>query len=303
MIHARESEVFKYLRPKKKFPHVWCPGCGHGIAMGSILRAISSLDYEKDNVAMVSGIGCSSRMPAYVDFNTLHTLHGRAIPFATGVKLANPKLKTIVITGDGDATAIGGNHLIHAARRNLDITVILLNNNIYGMTGGQVSPATDFTGRGSTAPYGNPEHPFDIPKLVIAAGASFVARTTTFHVLAMDKIIRQGLEHHGFTLIEIFSQCPTYYGKWNRVGDAAEIMKIYKKDTYPVIRAENMSDEEKAGRYPIGILHQETKSEFLDEFNAIVDRLKGIEKPAPEKTEEKNEKKEQNDEKEKIEVK
>ncbi len=303
MIHARESEVFKYLRPKKKFPHVWCPGCGHGIAMGSILRAISSLDYEKDNVAMVSGIGCSSRMPAYVDFNTLHTLHGRAIPFATGVKLANPKLKTIVITGDGDATAIGGNHLIHAARRNLDITVILLNNNIYGMTGGQVSPATDFTGRGSTAPYGNPEHPFDIPKLVIAAGASFVARTTTFHVLAMDKIIRQGLEHHGFTLIEVFSQCPTYYGKWNRVGDAAEIMKIYKKDTYPVIRAENMSDEEKAGRYPIGILHQETKSEFLDEFNAIVDRLKGIEKPAPEKTEEKNEKKEQNDEKEKIEVK
>jgi len=220
-------------------------------------------------------------MPAYVDFNTLHTLHGRAIPFATGVKLANPKLHTIVVTGDGDATAIGGNHLIHAARRNLDITVILLNNNIYGMTGGQVSPATEFTGRGSTAPYGNPEHPFDIPKLAIAAGASFVARTTTFHVMAMDKIIRQGLDHHGFALIEVFSQCPTYYGKWNRVGDAAEIMKIYKRNTYPVTREENMSPEDKAGRYPIGILHQEVKSEFLDEFMAISDRLTKKEPAAP----------------------
>jgi 2-oxoglutarate ferredoxin oxidoreductase subunit beta len=242
--------------------------------MASIIRAIHSLELNKDDIAMVSGIGCSSRMPAYVDFNTLHTLHGRAIPFATGLKLANPRLYTMVITGDGDATAIGGNHLIHAARRNLDITVILMNNNIYGMTGGQVSPTTHFGGRGSTARYGNPEHPFDITKLVIAAGGSYVARTTTYHVLAMDKIIKEGIENKGFSLIEVFSQCPTYEGKWNRRGDAASIMKYYKQNTYPVARAESMSDEDKKGKFPVGVIYHEEKSEFLQEYHALIDRLK-----------------------------
>lgn len=270
----RDSIVFKYLRPKKKFPHVWCPGCGHGIVMGSIIRAVHDLQLDKNDIAMVSGIGCSSRMPAYVDFNTLHTLHGRGIAFATGIKLANPKLNVIVITGDGDAAAIGGNHLIHAARRNIDMTVILLNNNIYGMTGGQVSPTTPFGNRGSTARYGNPEHPFDIPQLVIAAGGTFVARTTAYHVLAMDKIIKQAIEHKGFSLVEIFSQCPTYEGKWNRRGDAANILKYYKENTYQISRANSLTEEQKAGKFPIGILYEDKeKPEFTEEYSSIRSRI------------------------------
>lgn len=271
----RDSIVFNYLRPKKKFPHVWCPGCGHGIVMGSIIRAVDSLGLNKDEVAMVSGIGCSSRMPTYVDFNTLHTLHGRAIAYATGLKLGNPNLNVLVVTGDGDAAAIGGNHLIHAARRNIDMTVILLNNNIYGMTGGQVSPTTPFGNRGSTARYGNPEHPFDVPQLVIAAGASFVARTTAYHVLQMDKILKQAIEHKGFSLVEIFSQCPTYEGKWNRRGDAADILKFYKDNTYQAARADSLTEEQKKGKFPIGILFEDkSKPEFVSEYLSIVNRIK-----------------------------
>lgn len=289
----RDSIIFNYLRPKKKFPHVWCPGCGHGIVMGSLIRAIDELKLDKDDVAMVSGIGCSSRLPTYVDFNTLHTLHGRAIAYATGLKLANPRLHVIVITGDGDAAAIGGNHLIHAARRNIDLTVVLMNNNIYGMTGGQVSPTTPFGGRGSTARYGNPEHPFDIPKLAIAAGATFVARTTAYHVLAMDKIFKHAIEHKGFSLVEVFSQCPTYEGKYNRRGDAASMLKFYKDHAYQVARAESMSEEERKGKFPIGILYQDNeKAEFLEEYLAIVNRLQ-IEMQMQENEGQKSEKKEE----------
>jgi 2-oxoglutarate ferredoxin oxidoreductase subunit beta len=242
--------------------------------MGSIIRAVHSLGLNKDDVAMVSGIGCSSRMPTYVDFNTLHTLHGRAIAYATGLKLGNPKLNVLVVTGDGDAAAIGGNHLIHAARRNIDMTVFLLNNNIYGMTGGQVSPTTPFGNRGSTARYGNPEHPFDIPQLVIAAGASFVARTTAYHVLQMDKIIKQAIEHKGFSLVEIFSQCPTYEGKWNRRGDAANILKFYKEHTYQIARADSLTEEQKQGKFPIGILYEDkSRPEFVSEYQSIVNRI------------------------------
>ncbi|GAB4183815.1 MAG: 2-oxoacid:ferredoxin oxidoreductase subunit beta [Calditrichia bacterium] len=292
----RDSVVFNYLRPKKKFPHVWCPGCGHGIVMGSIIRAIHELNLNKDDIAMVSGIGCSSRMPTYVDFNTLHTLHGRAIAFATGLKLANQKLHVIVVTGDGDATAIGGNHLIHAARRNIDLTVILLNNNIYGMTGGQVSPTTPFGNRGSTAKYGNPEQPFDIAKLVIASGGTFVARTTSYHVLAMDKLIKQSIEHKGFSMVEVFSQCPTYEGKWNRRGDAASIMRYYKENTFLINRADSMTDDQKAGKFPVGILHQDNeRPEFIQEYQAIVNRLSLEAKMNQENTESVSSKTNEND--------
>ena len=154
--------VLHYLRKDMKFPHVWCPGCGHGTILGAIIRAIDSIGWKKDEVVMVSGIGCSSRAPAYVDFNTLHTLHGRAIPFATGIKLANPALKVIVVTGDGDGAAIGGNHFIHACRRNIDLNVVVFNNGIYGMTGGQGSPTTPWMAFSTTTPYGNIEPPFDL---------------------------------------------------------------------------------------------------------------------------------------------
>lgn len=264
--------VLNYLRAKKQFPHVWCPGCGHGVVMGSLIRAIDKLSYNKDNVVMVSGIGCSSRMTSYVDFNTLHTLHGRPIAFATGLKLARPELPVIVITGDGDATAIGGNHFIHAARRNIDITVILMNNNIYGMTGGQVSPTTPYGGRGSTAKMGNPEHPFDISQLAIAAGATFVARSTAYHVPAMDRLIQQALENKGFSLVEIFSQCPTYEGKWNKRGDAAKMLKFYKENAVPVASVSKYSDEQMKEKFTIGVLHKVEKAEFTAEYQKIIDR-------------------------------
>ncbi len=264
--------VLNYLRAKKQFPHVWCPGCGHGVVMGSLIRAIDKLNLSKDNVIMVSGIGCSSRMTAYVDFNTLHTLHGRPIAFATGVKLANPELPVIVITGDGDAIAIGGNHFIHAARRNIDITVILMNNNIYGMTGGQVSPTTPYGARGSTARVGNPEHPFDISQLAITAGASFVARSTAYHVPAMDRLIQQALENKGFSLVEIFSQCPTYEGKWNKRGDAPQMLKHYKDNAIPVTSRSKYTEEQLKEKFLIGILHHQPKAEFTSEYQKIIEK-------------------------------
>ncbi len=183
----KSDVIHQYLRPKKAFPNVWCPGCGIGIVMGSLVRAIDKLQIARDAITLVSGIGCSSRLPVYLDFNTLHTTHGRALAFATGVKLAKPKMKVIVITGDGDCLAIGGNHFIHAARRNIDITTILINNMIYGMTGGQFSPTTPSEAFATTSPYGNKENQFDIPKLAMAAGASYVARGTVYHVNQLDE--------------------------------------------------------------------------------------------------------------------
>ena len=175
--------IYKYLRHDKKFPHVWCPGCGNGIVLGSLIRAIDSIGLKKDEIVLVSGIGCSGRMPVYVDFNTLHATHGRALTFATGIKLANPSLTVIVVMGDGDATAIGGNHLIHAARRNLDINAIIINNRIYGMTGGQHSPTTPYGAFTTTSTFGHIEHAFSIAELVVTAGGAFVARGTVYHCL------------------------------------------------------------------------------------------------------------------------
>lgn len=210
--------IHEYLRHDKKFPHVWCAGCSNGIILGSIIRAMAGMDIDRDDIVMVSGIGCSSRMPVYVDFNTLHTLHGRSIAYATGIKLHKPHLKVIVITGDGDCTAIGGNHLIHAARRNIDLTVILVNNNIYGMTGGQCSPTTPHDAIATTAPYGNIEPDFNICQLAIGAGATYVARTTAFHTQETQTMVKDAIEHPGFALIEVISACPVIYGRLNKKG-------------------------------------------------------------------------------------
>jgi len=183
----------EYLRHNKKFPHVWCPGCGNGIVMAALLRAIYRMELSKDEVVLASGIGCSGRMPTYLDFNTLHATHGRALTFATGVKLANPALHVVVIMGDGDATAIGGNHFIHAARRNLNLTAIIINNSIYGMTGGQYSPTTPFGAKSTTSVYGHIEHAFSIAELAMTAGAAFVARSTVYHAELLDNLIELGI--------------------------------------------------------------------------------------------------------------
>ena len=249
-----QKRVHKFLRHGKKFPHVWCPGCSNGIVLGAIIRAVDELGYEKDDMAMVSGIGCSSRMPVYVDFNTLHTLHGRALAYATGVKMVKPEMNVCVVTGDGDSTAIGGNHLIHAARRNIDLTVIVINNNIYGMTGGQYSPTTPTGDFATTTPYGNIDPVFDICKLAEGAGATFVARTTAYHVVEAQSIIKQAFEHKGFSIVEIVSACPVIYGKLNKKGDAPAMMRDMKERAIPVKAFEKLTPEQVGNKYSRGIL-------------------------------------------------
>jgi 2-oxoglutarate ferredoxin oxidoreductase subunit beta len=265
--------VHKYLRPKKTFPHVWCSGCGIGVVLGALIRAIDKLEIPKDDIAVLSGIGCSSRLPVYVDFNTLHTTHGRAIAFASGVKAAKPKLNVIVITGDGDCLAIGGNHFIHACRRNINITTILINNHIYGMTGGQFSPTTPTTKRGSTAPYGNLEHPFDATKLAQAAGASYVARGTVYHTGQLIRMIADGISNNGFSVIDVLSNCQTYYGRWNKEGDAVKMVNWFKTHVVPVTSAAKLPPEKLEGKWITGVIHKEEKSEFTDNYAALRERV------------------------------
>lgn len=252
-VPARELRQ-EYLRHDKKFPHVWCPGCGNGIVMGSLLRAISKLKLTKDEVVMASGIGCSGRMPTYLDFNTLHTTHGRALTFATGIKLANPSLTVMAIMGDGDATAIGGNHFIHAARRNLNLTAVIINNSVYGMTGGQYSPTTPFGARTTTSVYGHVEHAFSIAELAVTAGASFVARSTVYHADLMDQLLEQAIMKRGFAVVEVISNCHVQYGRRNNLGGAVEMITGYRDNAVTVSRASRMTAAELEGKITIGVL-------------------------------------------------
>lgn len=253
-------EYKDFLR-KDKMPHIWCPGCGHGMVLSAFLRALAKKDYDPDNVAVISGIGCSARASGYLDFNTLHTTHGRAIPFATGIKMAKPGLKVIVLTGDGDSSAIGGNHLIHAARRNIELTVIVFNNNIYGMTSGQYSPLTPHMRLATTAPYGNIDYPFDLVNLAKGAGASFVARGATAQPRHLEKIIGQGLDHNGFSLIEVITQCPTYFGRKNKMGSPVDMLQWQR---------ENTSTSGKEGTIPLGIFVQVERPEYCANYYQLV---------------------------------
>ncbi|MCD6418335.1 2-oxoacid:ferredoxin oxidoreductase subunit beta [bacterium] len=267
------SDVHRYLRWKKRFPTVWCPGCGIGSIMGAIIRAVMDLNISKDDVALVSGIGCSSRMPVYVDFNTLHTTHGRAIPFATGIKLVRPDMKVIVVSGDGDALAIGGNHFIHAARRNIGITMILINNSIYGMTGGQVAPTTPLGAFAHTMPYGNIDPDFNPVELAMAAGATFVARSTVYSIVQTTNYIKKALQHQGFSLVEIISQCPVLFGRLNKMPDPKQLLKWQKDNSIPLAKAKNMSPEELEGKIITGIFREEDKMEYTQRYAELVKRV------------------------------
>lgn len=268
--------IHKYLRHNKKFPHVWCPGCSNGIVLGATIRAIAELELNKDNLAMVSGIGCSSRMPVYVDLNTLHTLHGRAIAYATGIKMYKPDMKVMVITGDGDCTAIGGNHFIHAARRNIDITVILINNNIYGMTGGQYSPTTPTGDRATTMPYGNIDNTFDICNLALGAGATFVARTSSYHALEAQEFISKAMQHKGFSLVEIISACPVIYGRLNKKGDAPAMMQKMKENIIPIAAYDKLDPEKRIGKIKRGIFRQVDEPEYTQKYAELVKSLNPV---------------------------
>ena len=264
--------VKDYIR-ERFFPHLWCPGCGHGIVLNGLLRAVEKLGMSKNEIVMVSGIGCSSRISGYVDFHTLHTLHGRALAFATGVKLSRPELNLIVPMGDGDALAIGGNHFIHAARRNIDITAIVMNNRTYGMTGGQYSPLSGYGASATTAPYTNIDHDFDIVQLAIAAGATFVARTTTYHAQQISEMVQRAILHEGFSVIEVMSQCPTYFGRKNRVGSAVDMMEQYKTDTTPI---GSKAKKENPDLIERGVFVEKELPEYCNEYNRIIERaMKG----------------------------
>jgi 2-oxoglutarate ferredoxin oxidoreductase subunit beta len=241
--------------------------------LNSLLRAIEKLGLSKNEIVMVSGIGCSSRISGYVDFHTLHTIHGRALAFATGVKLSRPELNLIVPMGDGDALAIGGNHFIHAARRNIDITAIVMNNRIYGMTGGQYSPLSGYGTLATTAPYTNIDQDFDVVELSIASGASFVARTTTYHVQQMADIIRKAILHKGFSVVEILSQCPTYFGRKNKAGNAVDMLESYKTNTTSIGSKAKKENPELIER---GIFVQKEIPEYCNEYNKIIKKaMKG----------------------------
>jgi 2-oxoglutarate ferredoxin oxidoreductase subunit beta len=222
------NPVEPFLRTER-IPHIWCPGCGIGTTVNCFARALLESKMNLDRVAVVSGIGCTGRVAGYVKLDSFHTTHGRAIPFATGLKLANPGLEVIVYSGDGDLTAIGGNHLIHAARRNMDIKVICVNNLIYAMTGGQTAPTTPATAVTTTHPYGSYDPTFDLAALVAAAGASYVARWTTFHVRQLTKAMSEVFRKRGFCFIEVVSPCPTLYQRRNKMGDGLDAMKYYKE--------------------------------------------------------------------------
>jgi 2-oxoglutarate ferredoxin oxidoreductase subunit beta len=267
--------IHKYLRHDKKFPHVWCPGCGNGIVLGALIRAIDGMGYDKNEVVLVSGIGCSSRMPVYVDFNTLHTTHGRALTFATGVKLAKPNLKVIVVMGDGDAVAIGGNHFIHAARRNIDLTAIIVNNNIYGMTGGQYSPTTPYGMKSTTTVYSNIEHAFKISELAVTAGASFVARGTVYHAKLLDGLMQKAFAKPGFSVVEVISHCHVQYGKLNRMGGAVQMLEWQRDHAVPVEQAAAMPPEKLEDRFLIGVLTDRQLPVYQDEYEKIRQRAKG----------------------------
>ena len=267
------SDLVKKSFRVSKLPHIWCPGCGHGVLMRAVAQAIENKGLDKNKVCIVSGIGCSSRAAGYMDFNTLHTAHGRALVFATGIKLARPELHVIVISGDGDAAAIGGNHFIHAARRNIGITTIVFNNSIYGMTGGQYSPLTPTNDLATTAPYGNVDRAFDLIKLADAAGATYLARVTSYHAREAVKFIEKGLENKGFSLIEGISECPTYYGRKNKKGDAVQIMNWMKDNAVDVKRAKDMTAEELTGKLLIGEFKNASEPEYTEVYQKIIDRF------------------------------
>jgi 2-oxoglutarate ferredoxin oxidoreductase subunit beta len=261
--------IHHYLRHDKKFPHLGCPGCGNGIVLGALIRAIDDLKYAKDEIVLVSGIGCSGRMSVYGDFNTLHTTHGRALTFATGIKLAKPSLQVIVIMGDGDALAIGGNHFIHAARRNIDLTALIINNSIFGMTGGQHSPATPAGMMATTTALHNIEPAFNISELAVTAGASFVARGTVYHAQLLHQLLEKALRKKGFSLVEIITQCPTYYGRTNRLGTAVEMMKWQRDQAVLVGKAPDPDSKSSAEKFTIGVLVDKELPNFMDEYEKV----------------------------------
>ena len=266
---GRKHPLLKRLR-EEILPTVFCPGCGGGTVLNVYAHAIDELALDSKEIVLVTGIGCSSWIPSpYYRADTLHVTHGRPIAFATGVKVMKPEMKVVVIAGDGDIAAIGGNHLIHAARRNIDLTVFLVNNSIYAMTGGQVAPCTPYGVSTTTTPYGNPEPAFDVAQLVAASGASYVARWTTYHVFNLLKAMKEAIMKRGFSFIEIVSQCPVSYGKMVEMRTASDFLRSYRESSLPISKAERIDEEGRKGRIVVGTFVNRDRTEFSESLREL----------------------------------
>jgi len=262
--------LLKYLR-REILPTTFCVGCGGGTVLNAFAHAVDEMRIDPKGIVCVTGIGCSSWIPSpYFLCDTLHTTHGRAIAFATGVKVMRPDMKVIIIAGDGDLAGIGGNHLIHAARRNLDLTVFLVNNFIYGMTGGQVSPTTPFGAKTTTTPYNNVEHPFKIADIVAAAGGSYVARWTTYHAFQLMESMQNAIDKKGFSFVEIISQCPVSFGKMTGMADPVAQLKHLRDLSIHVDEAKDLSEDELEHRFVVGKLVERKRAEFGDGLQELI---------------------------------
>jgi len=258
----KQNPLRRYLR-KDCLPHFFCPGCGAAQVLNYFVRAADQVQLDFDKLVAIGGVGCAARIPVYLDAEVLHGVHGRTLPWATGIKLHNPDLKVVIFAGDGDAAAIGGNHLIQSARRNLDVTMIVVNNLNFGMTGGQAAPTTPQHMKTTTTPYGNAEKPFDICQLAITAGATFVSRWSPAKPLRAIKAIKNALQHVGFSLVEIICQCPTNFGrKALSTGDPVKTLDWIKESSVTVKKAAELSTEEKAKRFVLGDFLQITEPVF-----------------------------------------
>ncbi|MBN2431283.1 MAG: 2-oxoacid:ferredoxin oxidoreductase subunit beta [Acidobacteria bacterium] len=272
---TNEHPMAEWLR-MDRMPHIWCSTCGIGIVVTCFTEALKKSGIDPNTVAIVSGIGCTGRIAGYIRLDSFHTTHGRAIPFATGLKLGNPRLKVVVMSGDGDLVAIGGNHLIHAARRNMDITVICVNNFTYAMTGGQVGPTTPTTAYASTTPYGNYENPFNLPRLAASSGAVYVARWTALHLRRLTKSIGEALHKKGFSFIEVVTPCSTLYARKNRLGSGLDLMRFYHDSS----EIEHHAELEKINiefqkKIVVGKFVDEERPTFIDGYNARMKEVFG----------------------------
>ncbi len=275
-----EPRIGTLLR-QERMPFIWCPGCGLGTILHCFLSGLVKSGLSPDKVVMVSGIGCAGRAAGYVKLDSFHTTHGRAIPFATGLKMANPELKVVVFSGDGDLVAIGGNHFIHAARRNMDITVICVNNFNYGMTGGQLGPTTPLDAQTTTTPYGNPEPPFNIPYLAVASGAVYVARWTAIHVQRLERTMSEALLKKGFSVVEAISPCPTVYGRMNRQPTGLEQMKYFRENSITTQGADpREADIKLGGNIVVGKFLDIERPTLMDLQERVLQKAFGTELPA-----------------------
>jgi len=257
---------------EERLPLFWCPGCGNGIVLGAVLRAFAQLKLDKKNTVVVTGIGCWGKADDYISTNTFHGTHGRALAFATGIKLANPKLKVIALMGDGDGATIGGNHLIHTARRNVDITAVVVNNLNYGMTGGQYSGTTPEYSYTTTSRYGHIEPGFNLCKLAEAAGAPYVARSSAYNVTQLQKFIAEGLEKKGFSFIEAISPCPTHFGRLNGMREAPKMLEWIKDNSISISAADKLTAEEKEKKFVLGKFVDKDVPDYSTKYQDIIDK-------------------------------